>query len=61
MSDVKQIDATEAFLNLDEMIRGCQNEITLKDCQVKKYFKDGIDKCQCIPYSFKNYSIQEVI
>ena len=61
MSDVKQIDATEAFLNLDEKIRGCQNEITLEDCWVKKYFKDGIDKCQCIPYSFKNYSIQEVI
>jgi hypothetical protein len=61
MSDVKQVDATEAFLGLAENSRGCQNEITLEDCWMKKYLKDGIDKCKCFPLSFKNYSTHEVI
>ena len=61
MSDVKQISASEAFLGLDEKTKGCQNEVTLEDCWMKIYLKDGIDRCKCIPYSFKNYSRQEVI
>ena len=61
MSDVKKIDATEAFLGIAESTRGCQNEITLEDCWMKKYLNSGMDRCKCIPYSFKNYSTQEVI
>ena len=61
LSNVKQIDATEAFLSLDEKTRGCQNEVTLEDCWMKIYLKDGMDRCKCIPYSLKNYSKQEVI
>ena len=61
MSDVKQINASEAFLGLDEKTKGCQNEVTLEDCWMQKFLKGGMDGCKCIPYSFKNYSNQEVI
>ena len=61
MSDVKQIDASKAFLNLDERTKGCQNEVTLEDCWMQKYLKDGKGQCKCIPLSFKNYSTLEVI
>ena len=61
MADAKQINASEAFLGLADYKKGCQNEVTLEDCLMKIFLKDGMDACKCIPYSLTNYSTQEVI
>ena len=61
LSVVKEIDVTEAFLNLDEKTKMCQNEETVEDCWMKNHFKEGIKKCKCIPYGLRNYSKVEVM
>ena len=35
--------------------------VTLEDCWMQIYLKGGMDRCNCIPYSLKHYSTQEVI
>ena len=56
LTDVKEIDTTEAFLNLDEEIKGCQNVETYRECQAKEYISMGLKKCNCTPYALRNFS-----
>ena len=60
LSAVKEIDVTEAFLGLEEKTKLCQSEETSEDCWMKIYFKEGLVKCKCTPYSLRNYSKVEV-
>ena len=57
MTDIKEIDVTESFLNLGEDIIDCQNVETYQKCQAKDYIKMGLVKCNCTPYELRNYSM----
>ena len=61
LTDVKEIDVTEAFLGLEDKTRLCQSKETLGDCRMKKYLKEGVNNCKCIPFGLRNYSNDEVI
>ena len=61
ITDVKEIDVTEAFLGMDEETKLCQSEETPEDCWMKNHFKEGIVKCKCTPYGLRNYSKVEVV
>ena len=56
LTDVKEIDTTDAFLKLGEEIRDCQNVETYQECQTKYYIKMGLEKCNCTPYQLRNFS-----
>ena len=61
MSDVKKVHATAAFLRLDDKTTNCQNVEIHEDCKNRKFLKNGIEKCKCIPYGIKRYSSMKVI
>ena len=50
LTAVKQIEATEAFMLLDEDDRKCQGEESLQECEAKEYIEMGKARCECIPY-----------
>ena len=56
LTAIKEIDTTEAFLNLDEEIKNCQNVETYQKCQVREYINMGLEKCNCTPYELRNFS-----
>ena len=56
LTDVKEMDGTEAFLNLADKDKGCQNEETLVDCKAKEYLKIGRNSCKCVPFHLRSFS-----
>ena len=56
LTAVQVIDTTEAFLNLDEEIKDCQNLLTYRECRANEYIKMGEEKCSCIPYELRVFS-----
>ena len=56
LTDIKEVDTTEAFLKLDEEIKDCQNVETYQECQTRDYIKMGLEKCNCTPYELRNVS-----
>ena len=57
LSAVKQIETTDAFLNLHEDIKNCQNIDTYEACKAREYIEQGLDSCHCTPYEIRNYSM----
>ena len=55
LTDVKEIETTEAFLNLDEEIKDCQNLETYELCRANEY-RIGLKSCNCTPYALRNYT-----
>ena len=58
LTAIKEIDMTEAFMNLDEETRNCQNVETYQECQAKEYIKMGLEKCNCTPYVMRDFSMK---
>ena len=56
LTAIKEIDTTEAFMNLDEETRNCQNVETYQECQAKEHIKMGLERCNCTPYELRNHS-----
>ena len=56
LTDVKEIDGTDNFLELDEDDKQCQGRETFQECQAREYIKTGLEKCKCTPYKMRNYS-----
>ena len=55
LTDVKELDGTEEFLDLDVKVRKCQNEETILDCRSRKYLDMGTKKCGCIPHHLMSF------
>ena len=56
LTAIKEIDATEGFLNLGEEIIDCQNIETYLECQTRDYMQMGLEECKCTPYELRNFS-----
>jgi hypothetical protein len=56
LTEVTEIDGTEAFMQLDEGIRHCQNKETFQECQAQGHKTNGQAACQCTPYKIRDYS-----
>ena len=57
LTSVTEVKVTEEFLGFDEETKKCQNKTRVHDCQQEKFLFDFTQKCQCIPYHLKNYSL----
>ena len=49
LNALKEIEITDSYLDLDEMIRGCQNSAGILECQTNNYNKQIQDECGCLP------------
>ena len=49
---IKEIAITDSFFDLDENKIGCQKE-SIADCSTRKYLKDLMNKCQCLPFEIR--------
>ena len=49
LNSIKQEQATESFLGLDQAVRGCQNEEHYDDCTTHQYIENMREKCGCLP------------
>ena len=52
LTAVKEIDATEDYLEMSKDITKCQNVISSEDCQTDKYIEEVLEKCLCLPANF---------
>ena len=49
----------DSFLELDEYIRGCQNEEPLDNCTTRQYIDSLMNQCGCLPYNIRLYNEKE--
>ena len=56
LTAVKEMKATENFLNLDDGKKNCQKKETLEKCSSKNGLQNMINKCGCIHYKLANFS-----
>ena len=56
LTDVKEMDGTQGFLDLDVGIRKCQNYETVLECKAKIYLHVGRKKCSCVPHHLRTFS-----
>ena len=57
LTDIKQIAVTEEFLNYNEERKTCDIIAEIeKNCIMKAYLENGIQKCGCISFKLKSFS-----
>ena len=56
---LKNIKASEGFLGLNEIDRGCQTE-HFETCEVREYFEKVKTQCGCTPWSLTGNVSEEV-
>ena len=44
---LKEIEAKDSYLGLDQDVRKCQNNEPLLNCTTRKYLEDVMEKCKC--------------
>jgi hypothetical protein len=55
LTEVTEMDGTEAFLGLDEGTKNCQARETFQECQAKEYIRNGLAKCNCTPFEMRDH------
>ena len=54
MSNVKEFDVTEGFLNLGEEVTECQDQESFEECNTREYLQLARRKCGCTPFSLSH-------
>ena len=57
---LKEITATESYLELGVGDRGCQNEEPLHNCTTQHYIDTFLDQCECLPFYLRNEVISNL-
>ena len=60
ISDVKEVKATEAFLELDVQTKRCQEKESIEACSSRLHLSMIRKQCQCIPLNLLNTTNIEV-
>ena len=61
MSAVKQVTASDAFLEFDQTVKHCQNEELSSECETRKFIEDVEEYCQCKPFNIRNFTRKETM
>ena len=56
LTDVKEMDGTPGFLELDVDVKKCQNYEPVLECKAKAYLDAGKEKCKCVPHHLRSFS-----
>lgn len=54
LSNVKEFDVTEGFLNLGEEDTECQDRESFEECNTRKYLQLARKECACTPFSLSH-------
>ena len=54
LSNVKEFDVTEGFLNLGEEVTECQDQESFEECNTRKYLQLARKECGCTPFSLSH-------
>ena len=46
---LKEIKATDSYLELDQDVRKCQNDEPLFNCTTRKFIETILSECKCLP------------
>ena len=55
-TNVKEMNVTEDFLQLEEDVKKCQNNESVVECAAREYLESGREECGCVPFPLRNYS-----
>ena len=50
---LKEIDATDSYLDLSEEVKGCQNGESFVNCTTKKFIDSLLGQCGCLPFDIR--------
>ena len=53
LNALKEFEATDSFLSMDEATRKCQNTETLDSCNTRHYLAALVDQCGCLPFNVR--------
>ena len=56
LNALKEIEAKDSFLGLDQDVRKCQNDETLFNCTTRKYIEAVVSKCKCLPSNLRLFN-----
>ena len=50
---LKEIEATDSYLGLDQDVTKCQNNEPFHNCTTRKYIADALEECRCLPSNLR--------
>ena len=53
LNALKEIEATDFYLGLDQDVKKCQNNEPLHNCTTRKYLEAVLAKCKCLPSNLR--------
>ena len=53
VSDVKEMEVTDEYLELDKNIRNCQTDESFESCSTRQYLDTLKSQCNCLPYALR--------
>ena len=60
LNALKEFEATESFLSMDQATRKCQNKESLDSCNTRHYLAALVDQCGCLPFNIRiNNTVRE--
>ena len=54
MSNVKEFDVTDGFINLGEEVTECQDRESFEKCSTRNYLHQAREECACTPFSLSH-------
>ena len=54
LSDIKEFEVTDGFINLGEKVTKCQNRESFEECNTREYLKRAQEECSCTPFSLSH-------
>ena len=53
LNALKEFEATDSFLSMDQATRKCQNKESLDSCNTRHYLAALVDQCGCLPFNIR--------
>ena len=54
LNSLKEIEATDSYLGLDQDVTKCQNNEPFHNCTTKKYHDVVLAECKCLPFHLRS-------
>ena len=53
LNALKKIKVTDSYLDLNQDVRGCQNNVDILNCTTRNYIDTHLRKCGCLPFNLR--------
>ena len=54
LSNVKEFDVTDGFIDLGEEVTECQDQESFEECYTREYLQLAQEQCACTPFSLSH-------